>query len=193
MPCPVVVRFKNNCLTALVVYLAFIPVIADACDVPADKLTFPDIALKEIASGFDKPVHLANAGDGSGRLFVVEQKGYVRIIENGMVLPQPFLDIHKRVISGGEKGLFSIAFHPHYHDNGYFYVNYIHKEGLLGSLMTIVSRFKRAGDDRADPDSEQVILKIKQPFENHNGGQIAFGPDSYLYIGMGGSIYQNKS
>lgn len=172
-------------LTSLVLYLWAMTCIAGSCNPPVDRQSFPGITLKEIASGFDKPVHLAHAGDDSARLYVVEQGGYVRIIENGKVLPQAFLDIHKRVIDGGEKGLLSIAFHPHYRDNGYFYVNYTGKEGLLGSLVTIVSRFKQTSEHQADPGSEQVLLKVKQPFANHNGGQIAFGPDGYLYIGMG--------
>jgi len=161
------------------------PGVAGSCDEPADKQSFPAIALKEIASGFDQPVYLTHAGDDSERLYVVEQSGYVRIIENGKILPRAFLDIHRRVVDGGEKGLLSIAFHPHYRDNGYFYVNYTRKEGLLGSLTTIVSRFKRVSVHQADPASERVLLKVKQPFDNHNGGQIAFGPDGYLYVGMG--------
>jgi glucose/arabinose dehydrogenase len=184
MPCRDAVRF-NRLDISLLLYLAVSPVNSGACEIPADKHSFPAVALQEIASGFNRPVHLANSGDDSGRMFVVEQGGYIRIIENRKVLPQPFLDIHKRVIAGGEKGLLSVAFHPQYRDNGYFFVNYTRKEGLLGSLMTFVSRFKRISDDEADPASEKIIMKIKQPFENHNGGQIAFGPDGYLYIGMG--------
>ena len=157
-------------------------VMAQVCkDAPANA-PLPGIFLQEVAAGFDKPVHLTHAGDGSGRLFVVEQAGVVRIIKNGKVLEAPFLDIRARVSSGGEKGLLSIAFHPRYRENGEFYVNYTRGRMLL---ETIVSRFRRGSRGLADPGSEEILLRIRQPFPNHNGGQLQFGPDGYLYIGMG--------
>ena len=162
-------------LAGLLVPSAF----AAPCKDPAPGAPIPDISLTEVAGGFKSPVHVNGEG---GRLYVVEQAGVIRIVENGKVRPQPFLDIRDRVESGGEKGLLSIAFHPRYKQNGIFFLNYTTG---AGGLHTVVSRFKRASDDRADPASEQVLLKIAQPFSNHNGGQLAFGPDGYLYIGMG--------
>jgi glucose/arabinose dehydrogenase len=179
-------------------FLMVVPVIAaeTMCAEPAPDQPLPAIALQEIAAGFHEPVHIANAGDGSGRLYVVEQEGVVRMIENGKMVPTPFLDIRDKVKSGGERGLLSIAFHPHYRDNGYFYVNYTERTSLVdaaiarfksgwSALETVVSRFKRDTDGNVDPDSETVLLTVSQPWGNHNGGQLAFGPDGYLYIGMG--------
>lgn len=153
-----------------------------ACTEPKDG-ALPDIALEDVASGFKKPVHVASSGPGDDRLYVVEQAGVIRLIERGRVAPDPFLDITARVASGGEKGLLSVAFHPKYRENGYFYLDYTTRRD--GELYTHVSRFRRASDTRGDPDSETVLLEIAQPFDNHNGGQLAFGPDGFLYIGMG--------
>ncbi len=120
--------------------------------------------------------------DGSNRLFVLEQPGEIRIIQGGLLLATPFLDIRDRVGSNGsERGLLGIAFHPGYKDSGLFYVDYTDKNG-----NTSISRFKVGKDpDQADPASEKILLHIQQPYLNHNGGQLAFGPDGYLYIGMG--------
>ncbi|MBI4715762.1 MAG: PQQ-dependent sugar dehydrogenase, partial [Nitrospirae bacterium] len=104
-------------------------------------------------------------------------------VEGGRLLPDPFLDLQRRVESGGEKGLLGLVFHPRYRENGAFYVNYTTRE--KGELYTLVSRFQRRSLRRADPGSEQILLKIRQPYSNHNGGHILFGPDGYLYIGMG--------
>jgi glucose/arabinose dehydrogenase len=152
------------------------------CAEPKDG-ALPDIELRDVVSGLRKPVHLTNAGPGDARLYVVEQDGVIRLIEGGRIAPEPFLDIHARVASGGEKGLLSVAFHPKYRENGYFYVDYTTRRA--GKLYTHVSRFHRASGAKGDPDSETVLLEIEQPFDNHNGGQLAFGPDGYLYVGMG--------
>lgn len=142
---------------------------------------WPEIVLEERWSGFFRPVQLTNAGDGSGRLFVVEQIGRVMAIDNGEVLQVPFLDIGDRVSCCGERGLLGMAFPPGFSIKGYFYINYTDQSG-----DTVVSRVHLSGDpNRADPDSEEVLLTIDQPYSNHNGGQLAFGPDGYLYIGMG--------
>jgi uncharacterized protein (TIGR03437 family) len=129
--------------------------------------------------GLDSPVDITHAGDGSGRLFVLEQRGRVRLIRNGALVTAPVLDIVARVQFGGEMGLLGIAFPPGFASKQYFYVNYVDRQ-----RRTIISRFRIQGDT-ADPASEQVLLTIPQPYENHNGGQIRFGPDGYLYIGMG--------
>ena len=167
-------------LVAFCLGLASPAILAGPCKETASSTPIPDIVLTEVASGFKNPVHVS--GDGGGRLFVVEQAGVIRLIENGKVAAQPFLDIRNKVESGGEKGLLSIAFHPKYKENGFFFLNYTTR---AGGLYTIVSRWKRGADGRGDPASEQVLLKIEQPYPNHNGGQLAFGHDGYLYIGMG--------
>ncbi|HLV45355.1 MAG TPA: PQQ-dependent sugar dehydrogenase [Aggregatilineales bacterium] len=141
-----------------------------------------NIALEPVAGGLRSPIGLAHAGDGSGRLFVLEKAGVIRIIQDGQVLPQPFLDITDRVgSSGSEQGLLGLAFHPEYASTGFFFVNYTNAAG-----DTVVSRFRVTEDpNRADPTSEEVVLTQEQPASNHNGGHLAFGPDGYLYIGLG--------
>jgi glucose/arabinose dehydrogenase len=146
---------------------------------PLDDL---QLSLSRVGSGFTKPVYLAHAGDGSGRLFVVEQAGRILIVRDGVVNPAPFLDITSIVGSDAlEQGLLSLAFHPGYTGNGLFYVNYTDRQG-----NTVIARYSVTDNpDEADPGSQKVLLTIEQPYANHNGGQIAFGPDGYLYIGMG--------
>jgi glucose/arabinose dehydrogenase len=145
---------------------------------------FPDpvgYAWNRIAGAFDRPSTVANAGDGSGRLFVLEQAGVIRVVNGSQIEPAPFLDITDRVGSrGNEQGLLGIAFHPNFSQNGYFFVDYTDKNG-----NTVIARFTASTGKNADPASEKVILQIKQPFPNHNGGQLVFGPDHYLWIGMG--------
>jgi glucose/arabinose dehydrogenase len=134
-----------------------------------------------ILSGLNRPVDIQPAYDGSGRLFIIEKPGYIRIYENGQLLEQPFLDITDRVNdNSNEMGLLGLAFHPEYEQNGYFYVNYTGP----GGGDTFISRFQ-AGGNSADPNSETILLNIDQPFPNHNGGAVAFGPDGYLYLGLG--------
>ena len=137
------------------------------------------IELQEVAAGFEQPLFAAHAGDGSGRLFVVQQTGAVRIVEGDRVQAEPFLDLSERVVVGSEQGLLGLAFHPSYEDNGRLFVNYTDLDG-----DTVVAEYAAAGD-RADPSSERVLLSIDQPFSNHNGGALAFGPDSHLYIATG--------
>jgi glucose/arabinose dehydrogenase len=139
------------------------------------------LSITPFASGFTNPVDISHAGDD--RLFIVEQAGYIRIVDAaGNVNPVPFLDIDDRVKSGGEQGLLGLAFHPNYYGNGFFYVNYT---GTGDS--THISRFsvQPANPSLADPNSEMKLLTIFQPYVNHNGGELAFGPDGYLYIGLG--------
>lgn len=135
-----------------------------------------------MANGFAQPLLVTHADDGSGRLFVVEQHGMIWIIENGSQLAEPFLDIRFEVGSGGnEQGLLGLAFDPNYASNGYFYVNYT---GLGGN--TVVARFQVSENPSiANPDSEAPMLYVAQPYANHNGGHLEFGPDGYLYIGLG--------
>ena len=144
-----------------------------------------------IASGLTRPVDIQPANDGTGRLFIIEKYGTIRIIENGQLLGDPFLNIDSRVDdSGNEMGLLGLAFDPNYEQNGYFYVNYTGDGG-----HTRISRFQASGN-YSDPNSETVLLVINQPFPNHNGGALAFGPDGYLYAGLGdgglaGDPYKN--
>jgi len=143
-----------------------------------------DLELTRVAEGFSAPLLLTHAGDGSERLFVVEQGGQIRIIKNGVRLPTPFLDIGDRVVDGGERGLLGLAFHPDYPGDPRFYVSYTATED--GQLTSRVSAFQVSGNpDLADSASETVLLRVPQPASNHNGGHLAFGPDGYLYIGFG--------
>ncbi len=144
---------------------------------------WPQLRADLVAGGLVRPVSLTHAGDNSGRLFVIEQEGRIRIIDrNGNLLPEPFLDLTDRVSCCGERGLLSVAFPPTYTRSGEFFVNYTTLD-----KKTHISRFRVSSDpNRADRSSEQVILAFDQPFANHNGGQMAFGPnDGYLYIGTG--------
>ncbi len=143
----------------------------------------PQISLSGAAGGFTLPVHVTHAGDGTGRIFVVEQAGRIRILDNGTVLPGAFLDISAGVACCGEQGLLSAAFPPGFVSKGYFYVNYTR----AGDGATVVARYRVSPGtpNAADPASEEILLTVSQPFANHNGGQIAFGPDGHLYIGMG--------
>ena len=147
----------------------------------AQSSVLEDITFSEVAAGLDRPVAIAHAGGGSGRLFITEQAGCILILDGAQLLPTPFLDISGRVRSGGEQGLLSVAFHPNFASRGEFFVNYTDMEG-----DTVVSRFRVTGDPNVgDQNSEEVLLAIEQPFDNHNGGQLVFGPDGYLYVGMG--------
>lgn len=150
-------------------------------------LFFPIVGLAQlvtttpIATDVFRPTAIENAGDSSNRLFILQQSGQVLIYNNGELLNTPFLDIEDRVSCCRDRGLLGIAFHPQYSENGQFYVNYTNTE-----FNTVISRFTVSNDpDRADLDSEEVLLTVAQPFSNHNGGQLAFGPDDYLYIGLG--------
>ncbi len=152
---------------------------------PTATNSFPDPTAynwSPVVSGFDRPVDIQFPDDGSGRMFILEQVGRIRVVQNGLLLATPFLDITDRVGSNSsERGLLGLAFHPHYKDNGYFYVNYTDKRG-----NTNISRFQVTADPNvADPSSEKVLLHVDQPFPNHNGGKTIFGPDGYLYLGLG--------
>jgi glucose/arabinose dehydrogenase len=139
-----------------------------------------DVALQPIATGLDQPVALTHAGDT--RLFITEQPGTIRIYDALGLRATPFLDIRSVVLNSGERGLLSLAFHPQYRDNGFFFVYYTGRDGNNN-----VARYKVTSDpDRADASSGTILLTIPHPnFANHNGGQLQFGPDGYLYIGTG--------
>ena len=149
-------------------------------------LTLPDpagYAWNPVIAGLELPVDIQNAGDGSGRLFIVEKPGRIVILKDGQLLPTPFLDISAKVGSRyTEQGLLGLAFHSNYARTGLFYVNYTDGNG-----NTVIARFhvSASDPDLADPASEKDILRVDQPYNNHNGGGLAFGPDGYLYIGLG--------
>jgi glucose/arabinose dehydrogenase len=140
-----------------------------------------NVGLSLVKSGFVDPVLVTNAGDGSGRLFVVEQAGRIRIIVGGAVLATPFLDLRGAITSGGERGMLGLAFHPNFATHPYIYVNFTDRNG-----NTAINRYRVSADPNVlDRASGVRILTISQPYANHNGGNVAFGPDGYLYIGMG--------
>ena len=144
------------------------------------------LLVKKIAHGFQKPVYLTALKNQSDTLFIVEQAGRIQTIIYGRT-SAPLLDIRERVhtpnMPGDERGLLGMALHPNFRNNGKFYVNYVNRED-----MTIISTFNLE-DEQLTADSEEIILSIKQPYSNHNGGQVAFGPDGYLYIGLGDGGY----
>ena len=138
------------------------------------------VKLERVTDRVDSPVDLTSI-PGDPRLFVVEQRGVIKVIANGRVLDTPFLDLTDRVSSGGERGLLGLAFHPDYAKNGWLFVDYTDKHG-----DTRVERYSVTRDsNRADPKSGQLVIEIDQPYSNHNGGDVEFGPDGMLYIGMG--------
>jgi len=153
----------------------------DTPTVPPSADTFPNpdaYVWQPVVAGLQRPVDLQP--DGSGRLFVLEKTGRIRILQNGQLVETPFLDITDRVnASSNEMGLLGLAFHPNFSQNGFFYVNYTGSGG-----NTFISRFQASGDS-ADPNSEKTLLTVEQPFANHNGGVLAFGPDGFLYAGLG--------
>lgn len=146
------------------------------------------VALETVATGFTRPLLVTHAGDGSGRLFVVEQTGAIEIIADGETLPTPFLNVSsllsRDVFGGGftERGLLGLAFDPDYTTSGLFYINYTDVNG-----NTVIAQYRVSEDDpnTADPDSEVIVLTQTQPYANHNGGHLEFGPDGYLYIAFG--------
>ena len=144
----------------------------------------PALSSIEIADGFKKPIYIASHPNDATLLYVVEQAGRIMIIQNGEKLKKPFLDIKERVVDpkrpGDERGLLGFAFHPNHRKNRKFYVNYMNNDGY-----TVVSEFIIKNKQRADHTSERILFDLKQPFSNHNGGHMDFGPDGFLYISVG--------
>jgi glucose/arabinose dehydrogenase len=161
--------------------VAFAATASSHAGVPAD------LQLQLVTSGLASPLTIRHANDGTGRLFIVEQAGRIRIWDQTTqtLLATPFLDIDPLVVSGGEQGLLGLAFHPDFASNGHFFVNYTRDASPLD--RTVIARYEVSATDPnvADPLSAVVLMEIEQDFGNHNGGNILFGPDGYLYIGMG--------
>ncbi len=145
------------------------------------------LVLEPVASGLNQPVGIVNAGDGSQRLFIVEQAGVIRIydLQTDTLLPTPFLDISASVLSGGEQGLLGLAFHPNYEINGQFYVNYTYDPGLGDDRTRIAMYQASVGNPDIADTTETVILEFEQDAPNHNGGDMHFDPDGYLVIASG--------
>ena len=175
------IAMRSQPATRGIAFLALL-VLSWTCPSAAAALAGVTVTLEPVAGGLDLPVGLTHASNGSGRLFVLEQAGRIRVIRDSQVLAAPFLELTSRVACCGERGLLGLAFHPRFADNGLFFVHY---SDLAGD--TVVARYRVSANDpdRADPSSRQVLLTAKQPFANHNGGQLAFGPDGYLYLGLG--------
>ena len=176
-------------LTAAVMLAGLLPATASAAIAPAP-ITGGSTAAAPTSSTIDlvkvadvnAPVLAIGAGDGSGRLFIVEKGGRIRIVKNGNLLATPFLDISSSVSRGGEQGLLGLAFHPSFETNRKFYVNFTNTAG-----NTVIREYKASSTnrDRVASGSARTLLKITQPYSNHNGGMLAFGRDGYLYIGTG--------
>jgi glucose/arabinose dehydrogenase len=151
----------------------------------------PALNLSPVVSGLSSPVDVQFPADGTSRMFVVQQTGSIRIAANGTLLATSFLDITSKVDFGGEKGWLGLAFHPQFPQNHLFYVHYDRVSS--GQMQSVIAEYKVSGSDanQADPNSEQILLTVDQPFPNHKGGQIAFGPDGFLYIGLGDGGSEN--
>jgi len=158
-------------------------------ELPAAEASSPPVPLSQLRleieplwKNFTSPLYLTNAGDGTGRLFIVEQGGTIRIVRNGSVTPVPYLDISDLVSAGGERGLLGLAFPPDFETSGRIYVNYTDNKG-----DTVVARY--TADDPASDEpgwsAPETVLTIEQPYANHNGGCLQFGPDGLLYVGTG--------
>ena len=161
------------------VFVAYIPLLLGLLLATAPAAA--QLRLEPVVDGLERPVFLTHAGDRSGRLFVVEQAGRILILAPGGLLAEPFLDIRARVRTGGERGLLGLAFHPRFARNGRYFVNYTRAD----DGATVVAEYRVSADPDRSRRLERVLLTVPQPFSNHNGGMIAFGPDGFLYIGLG--------
>ena len=169
------------------VTLAWSAVAISAACAPAGELVETPLTTVRVASGLSMPLYVTHSPGDSERLFIVEQSRQIKILRNGAVLPTPFLDVTSLATCCGEAGLLGFAFHPNYQNNGYFYINYTDTSSNNERVFrTVVARYSVSSNrDVADPNSAVVLLRIDQPYSNHNGGWMDFGPDGYLYIATG--------
>src|ERR1051325_9550713 len=153
-----------------------------ACVAPAESQAVRISLTPLVSSGLNNPDYITNAHDGSNRLFIVEQPGIISMLQPGSQSPTTFLDISRRVLFGGEQGLLGLAFHPLFAANGKFYVDYTRQP----DGATVIAEYTvSTSNPNVANLSENVLMIIPQPYANHNGGMLEFGPDGYLYIGMG--------
>ena len=174
-------------LIAFVSLSALVPSINDFAAVPdriaaAQKLAAGPIGLELVLSGLSSPVFVTNAGDGTNRLFIIEQGGIIKVLQPGGTTPTVFLNITARVLSGGERGLLGLAFHPNYASNRRFFVYYTRSPD--GALVIAEYLVSSSNPNQAET-TEAVILTVAHPQTNHNGGTIEFGPDNFLYVALG--------
>src|ERR1041385_8750722 len=176
------IRKTGLMIVSIVTVVVSISTAVYAKQATAQALSNIAIDVQKVVDGLDQPTFVGNAGDGSGRIFIVEKAGKILILNQGKLADTPFLDITSIVNSGeNERGLLSVAFHPDYKTNGFFYVYYT---AMTGDVT--IARYKvSSSPDVADANSAKIIMTISHPIGNHNGGQLAFGPDGYLYIGVG--------
>ena len=153
---------------------------AASCAAGAPVSGIPALTARLVVSGLRDPLDLQSVREDRERVYVVEQDGRILVVRNGQVQAAAFLDVSDRISSGGERGLLGLAFHPRFAQNRRFFVNYTDPRG-----DTHISEFQAASADGADAATERVLLRVAQPFSNHNGGGLAFGSDGYLYIGLG--------
>ncbi len=164
----------------LIFYVADTPITIALSATPS--ASHSAFSLSPISSGdLTKPLFLTHAGDGSGRLFVVEKFGKIFIIDKGQLLPKPFLDISTLLATRGERGLLGLAFHQDYSKNGRYFINYTRKQ----DGATVIAELHRSPNPQRSETNQKILLVMPQPYGNHNGGMVAFGPDGFLYIGMG--------
>ena len=160
---------------------AALAVAAALLTAPVHAQSAPQVKFTPYASGLPQATTITHAGDGSGRLYVTLQGGQVRVLEGGKVRAQPFLDVSRLTSAGGERGLLGLAFDPAYKQNRRLYVHYTDRRG-----DTVLARYTADSDfNKANPNSAKVLFTAKQPYANHNGGQLAFGPDGFLYMALG--------
>jgi glucose/arabinose dehydrogenase len=179
----------SNKWTAALAAVVAVPVAAVADEAPAQpggKVEgVPAVALVKVADGLVDPVDVAAPNDGSGRLFVCERHGMIRVVKDGKLLEKPALDIRDKTLSSFlEEGLFGVEFHPKFKENGLVYVSYSDL-WFNGATMLVEYKVSKKNPDRLDPESARVIMQIDFPYCNHHGGKMKFGPDGYLYIGVG--------
>lgn len=174
---------SSRILILVLIFISVLSVEPGWAAEPSDPAAVAQLQL--VVSGLSAPLDFQSARDGTGRFFVVEQGGTIRIVKGKKLLAPPFLNISSIIVSGGETGLLGLAFHPQYKTNGRFFVNYTRRVNT--QLQTVIAEYhvSAANPNLADPSSARIILVIDQPFDNHNGGQLAFGSDGFLYIGMG--------
>lgn len=167
---------------ALILTLVLGLALIAAAPTAAQNGQYIDLRLEKLVDGLDNPVQMVDPNDGTGRFFIVEKPGKILILKDGKVADQPFLDIANQVSTGSEQGLLSMALHPDFAKNGEFFIDYTDAKG-----NTQVERWNVSKTDAnaADPSSKKTILTVQQPYSNHNGGLLLFGPDGMLYIGLG--------